>query len=303
MLNKILAVGAGLFIALSAILALQFLGQNTTIQGVPEIAISPEPPPLDTEISDRLVARFIAEDPAIQSALTSTIPVVSATAEVASASKERRSDEDILFELMANWNYVKYRRASQLEEAQFTNLMTRKVTPYIKVGGTLDSATIVKLDSDRATVKLGSATQDLLHVPLVPPAIDPTVPRTPEQIALAQRIYYERVYKPAVVMGRKYNELAGRPRDMKIPPRAEQFKQANDYLDMMDQRVENSAPVEIPPETIVDPDTLTPKQREMYETYLKAVKRTPEEIRAAIEAQRELLRQRQAAEAAKNGSE
>ncbi len=295
MIHKILAVGIGLMIAVVAIVAYQFLRPETTIESVTEISITPEPAPMDADINERLVARFIAEDPSIQSALTGVIPV-SATTEVAAATEPPRSDKDILFELMANWNYVKYRKANQLEEAQFRNLMTRKVTPYIKVGGTLDSAKIVKLDSDRATVSLGNATQDLFYIPLNPPPIDPSVPRTPEQIAQAQRLYYETVYKPMTVMGKRYNQLAGRPAEMKIPSREEQFQQANNYLDLVEQRIENSAPVEAPEEAMVDPESLTPKQRELYETYRSTVLRSPEEIRAAIEAQREQLRKRQAAE-------
>ncbi len=297
MLNKILAAGIGLTIALAATLTFYFLRQDHTIESVPGITISPEPAPLDTEISDRLVSRFIAEDPAIQAALSGTVNVPAVT-ETVTAAEEVRSDKDILFELMANWNYVKYRKVNQLEEAQFRNLTTRKVTPYIRVGGTLDSAKIVKLDSDRATISLGDATQDLFYIPSKLPPIDPSVPRTPEQIALAQRYYYETVYKPSVVMGRKYNELAGRPRDMVVPSRQEQIQQGLDYLDLMEERIENSAPVEVPQEAIVDPETLTPKQRELYETYLNMVKRTPEEIKAAIEEQREKLRQRQAADGA-----
>ena len=297
MLNKILAAGIGLTIALAAILTFYFLRQDNTIESVPGITISPEPAPLDTEISDRLVARFIAEDPAIQSALSGTVTVPAMT-ETVTAAEEIRSDKDILFELMANWNYVKYRKVNQLEEAQFRNLMTRKVTPYIRVGGTLDSAKIVKLDSDRATISLGEATQDLFYIPSKLPPIDPSVPRTPEQIALAQRYYYETVYKQSKVMGEKYNQLAGRPREMIVPSRKEQIQQGLDYLDLMEERIDNSAPIEVPQEAMVDPETLTPKQRELYETYLSMVKRTPEEIKAAIEEQREKLRQRQAADGA-----
>jgi len=304
MLKRILAASIGLVIALAAILTVYFLRQDTTIEGVPEVAISPQPPPLDTEFSERLMARLIAEDPDIQSALSGASPVVSTATEEAEATKERRSDKDILFELMAYWNYVKYRKVNRIEEAQFRNLMTRKTTPYIKVGGTLDSAKIIKLDSDRATVSLGNATQDLFYIPSKLPPIDPTVPRTPEQIALAQRYYYETVYKSSKVMGEKYNLLAGRPREMVVPPREEQIQQAIDYFDLVEERIENSAPVEIPPEAMIDPETLTPKQREIYETFLRSVKRTPEEIKAEIEAQKEKLRQRQAAEAAgKTGSQ
>lgn len=292
MLTKILTAIIGLGLAAAVAVGFYVLRQDTKVVEVPEIAITPQPAPLDAEISDRLVARLISEDEDIQSALTGAIPLP-ATTEVAVATEEKRTDKDILFELMANWVYVKYRKVNQLEEAQFRNTMNSKVTPYIKVGGTLDSAKIVKLDSDRATVSLGEATQDLFYIPLKPPRIDPSVPRTPEQIALAQRIYYETVYKSAKVMGEKYNKAAGRPREMKLPPREEQYEQANNYLDLMEQRLDSNGGAEVPQEAIVDPQSLTQKQRELYDTYLRTIKRTPEEIRAAIEEQREKIRERQ----------
>ncbi len=284
----ILVVGGSLFFLMPR-------SSRGNLENVPAITLVPEPAPLDAEISNRLIERFIAEDEGIQTALKGG-PPPSATAEVSAATRTAKSDKDLLFELMSPWVYVKYRKINQIEEAQFYNTHNRKSTPYLPVGGTLVGATIVKMDSDRATVKLADATQDLFYVPLQAPPFDPTVPRTPEQVKAAQRRYYETVYKPSVVMGWKYNELAGRPREIPVPPRAEQYEQALNYLDLMEQRIQDAAPVDVPKEVMVDTNQLSEDQKELYDTYMQAIKRTPEEIKTAIEEWREKIRQRQASE-------
>lgn len=303
MSGKWLGLVAGVAVIVGgSILFLLSQSGKSNLETVPAVALVPEPAPLDAEFSDRLIERFIVEDEGIQNALKGG-PPPSATAEVTASTQTAKSSQDILFELMAPWVYVKYRRVNQIEEAQFFNTYNRRSTPYLPVGGTLVGATIVKLDSDRATVKLEDVTQELLYVPLQSPPFDPTVPRTPEQVKAAQRRYYETVYKPSVVMGRKYNELAGRPRDIPVPPRGEQYEQALNYLDLMEERIQDAAPVDVPKEAMPDTSQLSGDQKELYDTYMKAIKRKPEEIQAAIEEWREKIRQSQAAEGLSGPSE
>jgi hypothetical protein len=255
--------------------------QSGTVQPVPQVVLSPEPAPPDNEITEKILGRFIAEDPGIQAALQAA-PPASASFESVASHEEPQSEKDILFELMAPYVYINYRTVNHVEQAQFVNNQNRKTTDWIPVGGTLQGATLVSMDSDKALVKLGSTTQELLLVPLNPPPFDPSVPRTPEQVADAQRRYKEFYYKNFVVMGKRYNELAGRPRDFKIPPKEERLKQVNDYFDMMEKRMEETQPLNVPQEALLDPEQLDGKEREVYETYLQTLNRTPEEVREAI---------------------
>jgi hypothetical protein len=290
---SIRGLGAIFTVAAIGLVAFLFLSnsQQADIHPLPAITLVPEPAAPDLEISEKFIDRLIAEDPGIQAALQAPPAVNPATGEVQVGEvKPPKSNQDILFELMANWVYVKYRKVNQAEQAQFVNASNRKTTPWLPVGGSFSGATIESIDSEKSIVRLGDVTQEMQYVTLEPPPFDPTVPRTPEQIADAQRRYYEFYYKRFKVMGEKYNELAGRPAKFQMPPKEERMKQAEDYLSMMEKRLENQPPLNVPPPALVDPAQLDDKQRELYENYQRTLHRSPEEIRAAIEQYRQQLR-------------
>ncbi|NUN96829.1 MAG: hypothetical protein HUU16_11705 [Candidatus Omnitrophica bacterium] len=272
-------------------------GGDKEVERFPEVALVPQPQPMDVEINDRLIERFIAEDRGLRAALEGGPAVSSSTGEAQEeASAPPKSEKEIIFELLAPWVYVKHRRINGIEEATFHNQSNQKSTPWLPVGGTLQGATIISLDSDKAVLQLGSATEELLYVPLNPPPFDPSVPRTPEQVADAQRRYYMLHHRRFLVMGRKYNELAGRPRDMQIPSRQEQLQQMDSYLADMEKRVDNMVPVEPPDPALVDTSQMTEEQLRAYQTYLENISRTPDEVRAALAEQRRKVQERMAQE-------
>lgn len=260
------------------------------LDSAPAITLAPEPAPPDVDLSDKFIERLIAEDEGIKAALEGGLPAgAAANEEEAESAKPPKSDSDVLYELMAPWVYIKHRQANELSQAQFRNMNDQRTTPWLPLGASFASATILSLDADKAVVSLGDATQELLYVPENPPPFDPSVPRTPEQIADAQRRYKEVYYKRFKVMGQKYNELAGRPRDFVIPPKEERETQINQYFELMEERLENAQPVTLPPEALIDPNTLDEGRRAVYEKYLQTLQRTPEEIRADVEAYRQKM--------------
>ena len=243
------------------------------------------PPGVDDEISERLVERFIAEDEDIQKALKADAPaILSATAEQAVLKK---SKEDILYELMAPWVYIQVTKINRVTEGRFYNTNNKQKTPWLPVGGTLAGTKILSMNSDVAVVELGDVSQELLLVALEPPVrFDPSVPRTPEQVADAQRRYQEFYYKKFVVMGKKYDELRGKT-SVNIPPREEQLQQGIEYMDSMIERVSKDAPLPPPPGSVVDTSNMTDQQREAYEAYQRVLQRPQDELITALEQQRD----------------
>jgi hypothetical protein len=260
------------------------------IQPAPEVVLAPSVPTLDVEINNRFIERFIVEDEEIQAALRGETLIQDATGDGGEGDLWTKTNEDVLFEQMAPWVYINYRKINDERSGQFLNMKTRNKTPYISVGGTLSGTLLESLDPEKAVVRFADATQELYLVSENPPPFDPSVPRTPEQIAEAQKRYREMYMKQFIVQGKEYDRLRGQVA-AKVPPREDQLKSQGEYLNYAAEFAQKSQGAQIPPEAIINPEDLSEEQRAAYEQYRALFNRTPEDVNAAIESQRQAVQQ------------
>lgn len=274
-------------------------GEETPIRPAPVVALVPEVPSLDVELSNQFIERFINEDDDIQAALRGEVIVEAATGE-AVGDPDRKSNEDVLFEMMAPWVYIRYQMVDGVKGGQFKNMNSQRKSQNLRIGATLAGAQILDLDPVKATVRFADATQELFLVSETPPPYDPSVPRTPEQIAEAQLRYKEMYMKQFIVSGKEYERLRGKP-TVDIPPPEIQLEQKKAYLEQAQAFAAQSG-AKVPPEALISTEDLTEKEKELYETYRAILERRPEEVQEAIaaelqrveEAQRNLQSRRQA---------
>ena len=263
--------------------------EDQAVQPVREIVLTPEAPRLDVDINNTFVERFIAEDAEIQAALRGETIVREASA-VAVDDPWAKSNADILYEQMAPWVYVGYQEINDIQSGRFLNTNTQRKSPWIREGGTLSIAQIEALDSEKAMVRFADATQELYYISETPPPYDPSVPRTPEQVAEAQLRYKEYYMPKFIVSGREYDRRRGRP-SVVVPSRAEQIESAVSYLDYAKTFAENGAKMQPPPEALIDASKLDPEQRAVYERYMSLFGRSPEDILEAIESSQTSLQE------------
>jgi hypothetical protein len=256
--------------------------QDRAVQPVREIVLTPEAPRLDVDVNNKFIERFIAEDKEIQAALRGET-IVRDASEAAAGDPWAKTNSDILYEQMAPWVYVGFQEINDVQSGRFLNTNTQRKSPWIRVGGTLSIAQIESLDSEKATVRFADATQELSYISETPPPLDPSVPRTPEQVADAQLRYKEFYMKKFIVSGREYDRRRGRP-SVVVPSRAEQIVSGQNYLeDYAKKFAERSANVQPPPEALIDASKLDPQQRAVYERYMSLFGRSPQDILEAIE--------------------
>ena len=260
--------------------------EEAPVQPAPEVVLLPEVPSLDIELNNQLIDKFINEDEDIQAALKGDMLVEAATGTAPGLpGSEVKTNEDILFEMMAPWVYIRYQMVDGVKSGQFKNVNRQRKTPNLREGATLAGAQIVGLDPVKATLRFADATQELFLVSETPPPFDPTVPRTPEQIAEAQLRYKEIYMKRFIVSGKKYEELRGKP-TVDIPPPEIQLQQKDEYLQYAEEMAAKAGGTTVPKEALIPLDDLSPREREAYETYISVLERSPEEIQEAIAAQR-----------------
>jgi len=165
--------------------------------------------------------------------------ILQATEEVLKGVPGQEPDKEILFERMAPWVYVNYQEVNGIPSAQFLNTNSQRKTPWLGVGAILDGARIVAIDPLKAVMQLGEATQELYYVPETSPDYDPTVPRTPEQIADAQRQYQHMSAKKFMVSAKSYSGRApGREKSMGEPLASERYAQTQESLREMEMPVQ-----------------------------------------------------------------
>jgi len=92
--------------------------QKPVVQPAPQVSLTPEVPSLDVELNNRFIERFIVEDKEIQAALRGETLLSEATQE-AKADEWEKTNKDILFEQMAPWVYVNYRKINEIRSGRF----------------------------------------------------------------------------------------------------------------------------------------------------------------------------------------
>jgi len=286
-----------IIIALVAIVAIGgmmlFSGpEKTELTEIEPMEIKPVPPKVENEVNDRLIGRLISEDADIKAALEGESEQIE-TADAGSIDNLNgaKSNDEILFDMMSSWFYMGFRNIiNDQKEGQFKNTRTQRKSGWLSLGGILEGAEIIHLDPDKAVVQFADATHEFLYVPEFPEKYDPTVPRTPEQIAAAQR-RYSQVYMPTFIrQGREYDRLRGQP-SFEIPTKKEQAESGLEYLEYARQFAENAAASTAPKEALIDASELTPEQREAHERYTQMFQRDPQDVLQNIETQRQTLEQ------------
>ena len=93
------------------------------------------------------------------------------------------------------------------------------------------------------------------------------------------------MYMPRfIVSGKEYERLRGKP-TVDIPPLEIRLKQKEEYLKYSEKFAANAGGRTVPPEALIPTDDLSEKEKEMYETYLSLITRSPEEAQEAIAAE------------------
>ncbi|MCA9433342.1 MAG: hypothetical protein KC940_22680, partial [Candidatus Omnitrophica bacterium] len=162
-----------------------FLFDSEEKGGLAEIEpteLHPTPPKLENELNKTLIARLIAEDTDIKKALEGESEEVAQSDEDPMADLYGpKSNDEILFDMMAPWFYMGFRNVINNEpQGRFKNTNTQRKSGWLTIGGTLEGAEIVHLDAEKAVVQFADATHEFLYVPEYPEKLDPSVPRTPE---------------------------------------------------------------------------------------------------------------------------
>jgi len=257
---------------------------------------------LDVEMNNRFIERFIAEDEEIQAALRGET-LISESTGVVQADPWAKSNADILFELMAPWIYVNYQELNGVSSGRFKNTNNNRKTPWLRVEGMLSGAQIVSLDPEKAVVQLAGVddvTQELYYISETVPPYDPTVPRTPEQVAEAQ-LRYREVYMKKFIVSNKEYERRSEHRTAVVPPRSKQLESKIAYFDYAKEFVKKGANMQPPREALIDASQLDPEQRAAYERYMSVYGRSEEEILESIERQQRELQQQLNAELSGEG--
>jgi len=263
---------------------------------VETVEVTPKPPSLGSDLNKSLIARLVSEDADIKKALEGE------TEEVEGLEGDDRADlyapksnEEILFDMMAPWFYMGFRNIINNEaQGRFKNNQTKIKSGWLTIGGTLEGAEIVHLDADKAVVQFADATHEFRYVPEYAEKVDPTVPRTPEQIRAAQRRYAE-VYMPTFIkQNREYEKLRGQRTVPDISPRKQKESQL-EYLQYAQEFAENSGG-RPPSEALIDASELTEEQKKAHQKYKEMYERSPEDILERINSQRRALEEELGAE-------
>ena len=251
--------------------------------------IQPEPPKIENDLNQALIARLISEDTDIKKALEEETETVELSQDDPMAELYGpKSNDEILFDMMANWFYMGYRNVINNEsQGQFKNTNTMRKSGWLTVGGTLEGAEIVHLDAVKAVVQFADATHEFLYIPEFPEKLDPTVPRTPEQIRAAQLRYSQQFLPKFIKGGREYERLRGR-KTVEIPSREEQLESGKEYLEYAREFAANRAPSP-PAEALIDASELTEDQREAHKRYTEMFKRSSDDVLETIETQRQAI--------------